>query len=114
MNISGVYRNVHRVLYEIEVRPLGPDEVLDHTCRNPPCCRPDHLDPVTDRVNIMRGVAPTILLHNAGVCQNGHSAELHACRKRDGRVAYCRACRREKRAANGKSSVTELLGRTPA
>lgn len=28
---------------------------LDHHCVNPPCCNPDHLEPVTPLVNTQRG-----------------------------------------------------------
>jgi hypothetical protein len=31
--------------------------VLDHTCRNRSCCNPKHLEPVTVRVNTLRGQA---------------------------------------------------------
>lgn len=31
--------------------------LLDHLCRNRPCCNPDHLEPVTVKVNTLRGEA---------------------------------------------------------
>lgn len=31
--------------------------LLDHLCRNRPCCNPDHLEPVTNRENTLRGEA---------------------------------------------------------
>lgn len=48
---------VHRVLYELVVGPVAADLDLDHLCRNRACCRPDHLEPVSRRENIRRGIA---------------------------------------------------------
>jgi len=93
-----VYRSTHRVLYEIEKGPIPDGLFLDHLCRNPPCCNPDHLEPVTPRENSLRGQNSNILLHLAGVCSNGHSLSEHACRRKStGAVAYCRLCVRIKR-----------------
>lgn len=30
---------------------------LDHLCRRPACCNPDHLEPVTHRTNMRRAYA---------------------------------------------------------
>ena len=50
-------RNVraHRLYYETLKGPVPPGLELDHLCRNPACVNPDHLDPVTHRVNVRRG-----------------------------------------------------------
>lgn len=90
----------HRVAYEL----VGPGPIpegleLDHLCRNRRCVNHRHLEAVTHKANATRGMAPNMILHRAGVCANGHPASLHACRKKNGTVAYCRACRREARAA---------------
>lgn len=45
----------HRVAYEMEVGPIPDGLELDHLCRNPPCVRPSHLEPVTHRTNMARG-----------------------------------------------------------
>ena len=45
---------VHRVTYEHLVGPIPPGLDLDHLCRNRSCCNPDHLEPVTRSVNILR------------------------------------------------------------
>lgn len=54
----------HRWSYEHFVGPIGDGLVIDHTCETPRCVRPDHLDPVTNDVNIKRGtrwpVSPSI------------------------------------------------------
>jgi hypothetical protein len=46
---------VHRIIYEELVGEVPEGLVLDHLCRNPGCCNPKHLEPVTNRENILRG-----------------------------------------------------------
>ena len=92
----------HRIAYELAVGPIPEGLVLDHRCRRRECCNPRHLEPVTNAANIGRGEAPTIVLNRAGKCQRGHDASEASRRSsgpRAGQVAYCRACRREDRAA---------------
>lgn len=48
----------HRFAYELLVGPIPPGLTLDHLCRNRGCVNPDHLQPVTQRVNVLRGDAP--------------------------------------------------------
>lgn len=62
----------HRWLYEQINGPLGPGLVLDHTCRNPRCVRPDHLDPVTNDENLERGLGRRIKTGLTDQCINGH------------------------------------------
>ena len=49
----------HRVVYELMRGPLLPGFVLDHVCRNRRCVNPDHLEVVTNAVNVLRGVGPS-------------------------------------------------------
>lgn len=46
---------VHRATYEIARGPIPDGLMIDHLCRNPICCRPDHLEAVTNRENTLRG-----------------------------------------------------------
>lgn len=48
-------RSFHVLTYEHFIGPIPEGLVLDHLCRNPPCCNPWHLEAVTERVNILRG-----------------------------------------------------------
>jgi hypothetical protein len=62
----------HRASWEM-LRGEIPDGLqLDHLCRNPPCVNPWHLDPVTQRVNLLRG--ETLTARNAAKteCPSGH------------------------------------------
>lgn len=45
----------YRWSYERFVGPIPAGLMPDHLCRNPPCVRPDHLEPVTNRENVLRG-----------------------------------------------------------
>jgi len=55
---TGKMRRVraNRWLYEQMIGPIPKGKVLDHrVCDNPPCVRPDHQEPATQRQNILRG-----------------------------------------------------------
>lgn len=45
----------HRYAYELLVGPIPDGLQLDHLCRVRACCNPDHLEPVTNRENVIRG-----------------------------------------------------------
>lgn len=65
-------RYAHRIVYEATVGPVPAGLELDHLCRAPACCNPEHLEPVTHRENFLRGVAPTAVAHRTNTCLNGH------------------------------------------
>jgi Holliday junction resolvase RusA-like endonuclease len=47
----------HRQVYIDFNGPIEGNLPLDHLCRNPRCVNPDHLEPVTQRVNMQRARA---------------------------------------------------------
>ena len=46
----------YRIAYEWLVGPIPEGLVIDHLCRVPACVNPAHLEPVTFRENLMRGL----------------------------------------------------------
>ncbi len=54
---NGQHRSfvAHRWVWEHLRGPIPVGMELDHLCRNRRCCNPDHLEPVTRSVNIVRG-----------------------------------------------------------
>lgn len=46
----------HKVMWEMQNGPVPKGLELDHLCRNRACVRPDHLEAVTRRTNLRRGI----------------------------------------------------------
>lgn len=58
----------HRLAYQEFVGEVPNSLVLDHLCRTRACWNPWHLDPVPNRVNILRGDRKSGITH----CPAGH------------------------------------------
>jgi len=96
----------HRAGWELLVGPIESDHELDHTCHDIKsgcvpstcmhrrCVNPDHLEPVTRAVHILRTVAA-----GGTECRRGHRySDENTYRRSNGRYE-CRVCRRLRKAA---------------
>lgn len=59
IGVGGRNRRAHRVAVVAFGRNLGSG-VVDHRCRNKLCVNPDHLDVVTQRENVLRGLGQSV------------------------------------------------------
>jgi hypothetical protein len=103
IRVDGRYVGAHRVAWEIEHGPIPHGLVIDHLCRIPACVNPAHLEPVTERENILRGTSPSAIAARKTHCIHGHpfSGENLYLRKREkGWKRECRACQRTWAAAH--------------
>ena len=53
---KGKTYKTHRVSFEVFVGPIPAGLQIDHLCRIRHCIRPSHLEPVTCKENIRRGI----------------------------------------------------------
>lgn len=86
----------HRVMYELLVGPIPENLDLDHLCRIRSCVNPRHLEPVSRRVNLLRGIGHPAINAQKTKCIHGHSlSEENIYRVNGKRV--CKDCRRRDR-----------------
>lgn len=65
-------RYPHRIAFLLNGGEIPEGSELDHLCRNPACCRPDHLEAVSHKTNMYRGRSfSTKNLHKSH-CPRGH------------------------------------------
>ena len=62
----------HRFIYEYYHGVICPDLTIDHLCRNRKCVNPLHLEQVTHKENILRGVGITAINSKKTHCPQGH------------------------------------------
>lgn len=63
----------HRISYKISHGGIPDGLVIDHLCRNRKCVKPEHLEAVTNKLNILRGVGATATNARKTHCPQGHS-----------------------------------------
>lgn len=94
----------HRFSYEFFVAPVPLGLTIDHLCRIRHCVNPAHLEPVTQRENMLRGESPGARAVRRGTCQQGHTYDYvtpsgtHRCRQCDNATSRRRWHRKRKMA----------------
>lgn len=72
LRVDGVARYAHRISYELRHGPIADGLQVDHLCRVRCCVNPDHLEPVTQRENLLRGVGFAATNAEKDFCKRGH------------------------------------------
>ncbi len=73
--VSGKRKRVyaHRFSWE-QTHDKIPDTLqIDHLCGIKNCVNPDHMEVVTSRENILRGMSPSAITYRTGICKRGHA-----------------------------------------
>lgn len=62
----------HRISFELANGRIKSGLVIDHLCRNHSCVNPAHLEAITNRENLMRGVGLPVQNSRKMICLRGH------------------------------------------
>lgn len=84
----------HRYFWEKEHGPVPDGLELDHLCRVRRCVNPSHLEPVTRRENIVRGVNQIARQVRQTHCKRGHLLEGWNILTTKTTARRCRECRK--------------------
>lgn len=110
---GGRGRLAHVVAYEWLVGPVPEGMELDHVCRNRACIKPapEHLEPVTHRENVRRGMGWSGRHARQTHCVNGHEFSPENTSIRPNGSRNCMACDREdgrRRYSHGRAGKAAL------
>jgi Flp pilus assembly pilin Flp len=95
LRLDGVKVLAHRASYEAYVGPIPEGLTIDHLCRVRACVKPAHLEAVTMRENVLRGIGPAAIHARQTHCKRGHLlAGEHVYQSPEGH-RRCRTCQLE-------------------
>lgn len=97
LRVAGSMRKAHHVAWFLAYgRWPAPDMTLDHLCRVRDCMTVEHLEEVTNKVNILRGTGVGVRAAQLQLCPQGHPfTPAPAWLKRHRR--WCAPCYRARR-----------------
>jgi hypothetical protein len=107
LSVDGATKNAHRIGYELYVGPIPDGLQIDHlchthdsscmggtTCPHRGCVNPQHLEPVTQRANVLRGEGPAGRNARRTHCKNDHEYNERNTRIGPRGNRMCRECER--------------------
>lgn len=98
IHAGGRLQYAHRISYEMHNGPIPPGLDIDHLCRVRCCVNPDHLEPVTRKENINRGIVADVHRARHALtthCPRGHQYDAENTYF-NGTSRCCRACGRDR------------------
>ncbi len=82
----------HRYIYEITFGAIPTNLTIDHLCRMRHCINPDHLEAVTHKENILRGIGCTAIASRVTHCPHGHPYNQENTRINHKGARECKIC----------------------
>jgi len=85
----------HRFSFELLNGPIPPGMCIDHLCRNRKCVNPAHMEVVTTKENVLRGIGRSAENARKTHCLRGHPLFGENLLITNRGQRYCRICNRE-------------------
>lgn len=104
-SLFGKKRLAHRISYELLRGPIPAGLQIDHLCRCRSCVNPDHMETITRRENILRGMSPLAINARKTHCRHGHeftAENTYVCDNRGSLGRMCKRCNAIRKAATYK------------
>jgi HNH endonuclease len=96
LRLNGRAQYAHVLMWEAVHGPVLDGLELDHLCRTPSCCNPRHLEPVTHKINSLRGMSLPAQNARKGTCKRGHPLDpMPPWKGKPEGWRFCRTCARE-------------------
>lgn len=93
----GKNHRAHRVAVILAGREIPADMVCDHLCRNRDCVNPAHIEIVTNRQNVLRGVSGVegrkLYRDKEKYCVRGHERTPENTIFRNNGYRHCKLCK---------------------
>lgn len=103
----GWLQRAHRVAFQHWVGRIPGALQLDHLCRNRDCVNPTHMEIVSNRENVLRGIGHTAKNARKTHCLRGHEFTAENTYRR-GAMRNCRACSRQRHRKKCKQPTFDI------
>ena len=85
----------HRLMYELIVSKIPDGLVIDHLCKVRHCVNPKHLEPVTNKENVLRSDGFAAVNSKKTHCPKNHEYTTENTYLDKSNMRHCRECGRE-------------------
>jgi hypothetical protein len=99
----------HRIAYEFIKGKISEKMTIDHLCRNRSCVNPNHMEVVTNKENILRGISPCAINSKKTHCKRGHKFSGDNLRINTNNSRSCRECDRLYSKARRQNNLSSFV-----